>query len=89
MLGKFSSLSTIVALLRKHGVDNYAVTELVQGQTRRWVVAWSFGSVRLPDVRSLFDSRYLPSDCTKKKHTHIAEYRAITTHSASHTTPHA
>ncbi|OSD00137.1 S-adenosyl-L-methionine dependent methyltransferase [Trametes coccinea BRFM310] len=49
MLGKMSSLASIVHLLRSKQVDNYAISELVQGQTRRWVIAWSFGDVRLPD----------------------------------------
>jgi len=31
-------------------VDNYAVTEFVQGQTRRWAIGWSFQDARLPDV---------------------------------------
>ncbi|KAI0686553.1 S-adenosyl-L-methionine dependent methyltransferase [Earliella scabrosa] len=49
MLGKMSTLTHIVQLLRENKVDKYAITELVQGQTRRWVIAWSFGSTRLPD----------------------------------------
>lgn len=40
-------------------IDNYAVTELTQGQTRRWVVAWSFGDARVPDV-GLIDTLFTP-----------------------------
>lgn len=33
--------------LRENGVDNYAVTEFVQGsKTRRWAVGWSFDDLR-------------------------------------------
>ncbi|KAG0646343.1 U6 small nuclear RNA (adenine-(43)-N(6))-methyltransferase [Hyphodiscus hymeniophilus] len=47
MLGKFSSLGTIVEILREKGVSNYAVTEFVQGsKTRRWGLAWSFEDLR-------------------------------------------
>ncbi|KAJ8453876.1 hypothetical protein ONZ51_g13354 [Trametes cubensis] len=49
MLGKMSSLTDIVQSLRARKVDNYAISELVQGQTRRWVIAWSFSDLRLPD----------------------------------------
>ncbi len=50
MLGKLSSLTHVVQILRENTITNYGVTELVQGQTRRWVIAWSFGDRRLPDV---------------------------------------
>ncbi|KAI9063839.1 S-adenosyl-L-methionine dependent methyltransferase, partial [Trametes sanguinea] len=52
MLGKMSSLTSIVQSLRSKEVENYAISELVQGQTRRWVIAWSFEDVRLPDPLS-------------------------------------
>ena len=47
MLGKHASLEAVVAMLRAEDVDNYAVTEFIQGtRTRRWAVAWSFGDMR-------------------------------------------
>jgi len=47
MLGKFSSVATIVEKLKYHKITNYAVTEFVQGsKTRRWAIAWSFGDMR-------------------------------------------
>jgi len=49
MLGKLSSLTDVVNSLRENGVENYAITEFVQGQTRRWAIGWSFGDERLPD----------------------------------------
>jgi 23S rRNA (adenine1618-N6)-methyltransferase len=47
MLGKVTSLDALVGQLREHGIDNYAVTEFVQGnKTRRWALGWSFGQMR-------------------------------------------
>lgn len=47
MFGLVSSLEVLVEKLREKGIDNYAVTEFVQGKkTRRWAIAWSFGSMR-------------------------------------------
>ncbi|ETI19549.1 hypothetical protein G647_09383 [Cladophialophora carrionii CBS 160.54] len=47
MLGKLSSVGTIVTQLRNQGCTNFAVTEFVQGQkTRRWCVAWSWMGFR-------------------------------------------
>jgi 23S rRNA (adenine1618-N6)-methyltransferase len=47
MLGKFSTVSTVVQKLRENGIDNYAATEFIQGnKTRRWGIAWSFEDLR-------------------------------------------
>ncbi|TFK45324.1 S-adenosyl-L-methionine dependent methyltransferase [Heliocybe sulcata] len=49
MLGKLSSVAEVIQYLRQHEIDNYGVTEFVQGYTRRWAVIWSFGYIHLPD----------------------------------------
>ncbi|TVY38439.1 U6 small nuclear RNA (adenine-(43)-N(6))-methyltransferase [Lachnellula subtilissima] len=47
MLGKFSSVAVLVQKLRNEDINNYAVTEFVQGsRTRRWGIAWSFEDLR-------------------------------------------
>jgi 23S rRNA (adenine1618-N6)-methyltransferase len=52
MLGKLSSVGTIVEVLRERKCNNCAVKEFVQGsRTRRWCVAWSWQGYR-PDGRT-------------------------------------
>ncbi|TKA73714.1 hypothetical protein B0A55_05480 [Friedmanniomyces simplex] len=47
MLGKMSSLQTIISKLKEHGITNFAVTCLQAGyRTKRWAVAWSFRGYR-------------------------------------------
>ena len=53
LLGKSSSVGSIVEKLKKKGVENWAVKTFVQGErTRRWGVAWSWGDLR-PNMVSL------------------------------------
>ena len=47
MVGKLSSLDALVEQLHANAIDNYAVTEFIQGnKTRRWALGWSFGPMR-------------------------------------------
>uniref|UniRef100_A0A093XCN2 Putative methyltransferase-like protein C27D7.08c n=1 Tax=Talaromyces marneffei PM1 TaxID=1077442 RepID=A0A093XCN2_TALMA len=47
MFGKLSSVSVVVQKLLDSGINNWAVTEFVQGKgTRRWAVGWSFSDWR-------------------------------------------
>ncbi|CAJ2502095.1 Uu.00g049480.m01.CDS01 [Anthostomella pinea] len=64
MLGKRSSLETLVGMLHKRGILNYAVTTFVQGnKTRRWALGWSFGNRR----PSLIASRGFEQPAAGKK----------------------
>ncbi|CCJ28371.1 unnamed protein product [Pneumocystis jirovecii] len=59
MLGKLSSVIKIIELFREMQIDNYVLSELpVGGNTRRWVVGWSFMDIRAPNhyVRPLAKS---------------------------------
>ncbi|KAI0910875.1 hypothetical protein F4823DRAFT_623966 [Ustulina deusta] len=43
MLGKQSSVEVLVEALKKHKINNFAVTTFIQGsKTRRWALGWSF-----------------------------------------------
>ncbi|EGS21316.1 uncharacterized protein CTHT_0031710 [Thermochaetoides thermophila DSM 1495] len=72
MLGKLSSLEILVEKLRTHGIDNYAVTEFIQGtKTRRWALGWSFGPMRPAEnaargMKSSAGRKLLPPPVTAK-----------------------
>jgi len=61
LLGKMSSVLEVVEMLKNIGVDSYGITEFVQGHTRRWGVAWSFGDKRLPDNLARISNHALQS----------------------------
>ncbi|KAG5642018.1 hypothetical protein DXG03_003791 [Asterophora parasitica] len=67
MLGKMGSVGEVVELFRDLQVTNYAITEFVQGQTRRWAVGWCVGAWRLGDVRPRYPlvSNLLPTKLTQ------------------------
>ncbi|KAG1750349.1 uncharacterized protein EDB91DRAFT_1046231, partial [Suillus paluster] len=55
MLGKMSSIPDIVTLFREHSVHNYAITEFIQGPTRRLGRKLVISRGQLPDVWLLVD----------------------------------
>ncbi|RKF53686.1 U6 small nuclear RNA -methyltransferase [Erysiphe neolycopersici] len=49
MIGKLSNLIILREKLVKLGINNYALTDFVQGnKTKRWAIAWSFDDLRPP-----------------------------------------
>lgn len=47
MLGKLGSVVALLEKLEQVGNQNYAVTDLVQGnKTKRWAIAWSWRDLR-------------------------------------------
>ena len=60
MLGKYTSVETIVERLVTAGIHNWAVKDLIQGnKTRRWSVAWSWGSMRPSQVCQVSEHKVL------------------------------
>lgn len=53
MVGKLSSVPTLVEKLQKAGNHNWAISEFVQGnKTRRWAIGWSWKDIRPTAVRT-------------------------------------
>ncbi|GAA5989747.1 hypothetical protein JCM5350_000126 [Sporobolomyces pararoseus] len=51
LIGKYSSISPLVALLREHRISNYHLHLLRNsGQTRRWILSWSLQEERIPAI---------------------------------------
>jgi hypothetical protein len=50
MIGKLSSVGPLTAVLKAQRIDNYLLTEFVQGRTRRWAIAWSHQPYRMARV---------------------------------------
>ncbi|KAI7865724.1 hypothetical protein BDF14DRAFT_1875519 [Spinellus fusiger] len=53
MIGQKKTLQPIVKKLKQCSISNYVISELNQGKTRRWTVAWSFHTKRVIQSRSL------------------------------------
>jgi hypothetical protein len=53
MLGMKKSIRPLIRLIKQAKITNYLVTELTQGKTTRWVIAWSFYSERAFKTYSL------------------------------------
>ncbi|KAF9902450.1 hypothetical protein EC991_004867 [Linnemannia zychae] len=52
MLGRRTSVDTIISYLKEKKILNYTLTTFRQGRTSRWAIAWSHGNV-LPSRASL------------------------------------
>ncbi|KAI7848125.1 hypothetical protein BDC45DRAFT_541341 [Circinella umbellata] len=53
LVGLKKTIRPLVNQLKSFGISNYIVTEFLQGRTKRWAIAWSFGSKRVHKTHSL------------------------------------
>ncbi|KAI9490516.1 hypothetical protein BDB00DRAFT_837495 [Zychaea mexicana] len=57
LIGLKKSVRPLVDQLESFGINNYVVSEFIQGRTKRWAIAWSFGPKRLHKVHNLVEYR--------------------------------
>ncbi|CEJ02976.1 hypothetical protein RMCBS344292_16968 [Rhizopus microsporus] len=57
MIGLKKSIWPLVRLLKASGITNYLITDLTQGKTTRWAIAWSFHPERAVKTPSLDEYR--------------------------------
>ncbi|KAG0240927.1 Methyltransferase-like protein 16 [Actinomortierella wolfii] len=50
MIGKKSTVKTIISYLRQYSIHNFTVTTFRQGRTFRWAIAWSYHPEHAPKV---------------------------------------
>lgn len=61
MLGKLSSVQSLLQVLQESQVKNWAVKEFIHGsKTRRWAIAWSFHKARPTKVWHIFRTIFSP-----------------------------
>ncbi|GAA5903103.1 uncharacterized protein JCM6883_002698 [Sporobolomyces salmoneus] len=69
LIGKFSSISPLVAQLRQYQISNYQVHLLGNsGQTRRWILSWSLQGERIPPILLFQPDPSDPSSSTLRKY---------------------
>ncbi|ORY98086.1 hypothetical protein BCR43DRAFT_563402 [Syncephalastrum racemosum] len=53
LIGRKKTIKPLLAILKEKGIENYAVRDFCLGKTKRWAIAWSFGSKRLAESAHL------------------------------------
>ncbi|ORX39814.1 hypothetical protein BD324DRAFT_678907 [Kockovaella imperatae] len=53
LIGKYSSLTPLVDLIKSFKIDNYFIKSIKQAKTSRWIIGWSYSEIRLPDSLTL------------------------------------
>ena len=73
MVGKLSSLKTLIAILQHEGIsrENIVTTTLRQGVTHRWCLGWTFDASAAAQYRAYCAQRNLQRQDAQKRRTDI------------------